>query len=86
MKRILLLLLTTSTLLVAQKPPKSAAEYCLPGGGKGAVMCGASPEAACIMLHPDICGLEDPMPNCCAASPEAADRKAVRCGCCGAKK
>lgn len=64
------------------------ADHCTPDGGNGSVRCGGQYASACIALHPDndegtgVCQTEDTLPNCCAASPDSADRTATACQCC----
>lgn len=64
---------------------KKMANYCTPEGSKTSVKCGGQ-YSACIQLHEDICGSEDPMPPCCAASPDSPDRTAQTCLCCMRKE
>lgn len=66
--------------------PYAPVTYCTPDGGKGSVRCGGANNMACVELHHDICAADDVLPNCCAASPLSADRKAAQCSCCGQHK
>lgn len=68
----------------AQKK-KRKVDFCTVEGGHGAARCGGQSYMACVELHEDICGSEDVLPSCCAASPLSADQTAVSCHCCAKK-
>lgn len=87
-----LLFIAVSTMAGYALQKSKPADHCTPDGGNGSVRCGGEYAQACITLHPDndegtgVCQTEDTLPNCCAASPDSADRTAVSCQCCSKAK
>jgi hypothetical protein len=80
----MLYLLIAGVSLGAQRS-NQLAPYCTPQGKAPGVACSYNGQT-CIELHPDLCVSDEPVPNCCNASPESQDRNAKACHCCGSQK
>lgn len=70
MQRLILTLLftlvTTASLLLAEAQPPQAPTFC------------TTDTCPCTRLHPDICSLDEPMPDCC----KIYEEKGTHCECC----